>query len=272
MDPNPPPTAPLGPVVRTFRPTRVNLVAGGVLGLLLLGGGGVFIARAPLQEPKAVTFVYVMGAACVTGGLLLLAFTVRLARTRVDLCAGGFRYHSLHGVDEVTWDEVDLIQHNVAAKKGEGTKDDPSITVLTEEGKTYHFTANHVTKMTAFVKTLGELTSGYDNLWEVTSKASKRRLAIVLIVAGLFLMVVAPVTFLDIARAEQNAGGEPVRVHTVVFLLYQVGGKWLAAAGMFLLGLGFAVWGLVANRRATAYTPKRRKTKRTEHATTTEAP
>lgn len=254
MDQKPSPTTDLGPVVGAFGTSRANLAAGGVLALLSLAGGGILIDRIPLQEPHAVTFFYALAAACITGSLAFLAFAFRLAYTRVTLCQSGFQYHSLAGVDEVTWDNVDHIQLHATAQ--DGARVDPSVSVLTKGGKAYHITANHVSDMPAFVNLLGELTNGYPNLWETTTAVSKSRRGIVFLVIGLFTMVFAPLIFLDIDRAERNAGGQPLKVNSLIFLLYKIGGKWLVGGGLFTLGLTISAWGLLDVRKSKSPSAK----------------
>jgi hypothetical protein len=254
MTNNPSTVSPLGPVIQTFKPRWSSILGAAFLGLLLLAVGAIFVAFAPqmFKKPIGVTFGHVLGAVCVAGCVMFFSMTVRLACAQVDLCERGFRYHSPGGVDEVTWDQVDLIRLHVG--ESEQVQYFPSLTVLTKQGKTFRFTSDTVSSgsITDFVNVMRQLTSGYANLWDVTSKASRRRRGVAAMVMGLLLVVMGPMMFLDIARAEQTVGGEPLKVHWVAFIIYQLGGKWLVAVVLVLFGVAcLAVGSKKLNRTET---------------------
>ena len=112
----------IGKLQREFRPGMENLVAGVIIGLLLIGGGcvlgaftikGIIESRGqlPVWEDKGFSW----GAACIfafiviimiVGGALLIRWIWSLASLRVYVGARGFAVSRRDRLDIFLWDQI----------------------------------------------------------------------------------------------------------------------------------------------------------------------
>lgn len=112
----------IGRVRCTFKPGKDNLVAGVIIGLLMIAGGiavGYLVISGVITSPAAlplwaehgwcwaaVAIAGLVDAGLLVGGILLIAWMRNLASMRVDVGPSGFSVSTRTGIQVFLWDEI----------------------------------------------------------------------------------------------------------------------------------------------------------------------
>ena len=186
----------LGPRLESFRPAMSNVVAGAILGLLLVGGGLAilgFIGREvylaggnlPFYAKKGMCWLAVgLGSLCAValifgGGFLAWLVRWRLAHD-VEMYENGFRYRASKNSEEITWDAVASIRETILYERPPVLKGpaklllpkvaSKSYTVITISGKEYRFDGNSIKQIQRFGEMLREQAQIAGLTWETVEE------------------------------------------------------------------------------------------------------
>jgi hypothetical protein len=146
----------LGAPLTTFRPHRVNLIAGIILAFLMVGGGGAgaaAIMRAT-HKPQDVTGATIVGiflAGLAVGGVFLFLWVMSVISRRVLICPGGFIHISWGKAAGCCWDQISEMKV-LQFSRGEDTN--RKCTVRRQDGRTFVFTTNGVHGIAKLIKIL----------------------------------------------------------------------------------------------------------------------
>ena len=159
----------LGDIIEEFRPAKSNIVAGMILSLMMVVGGGMLIVIAvrgvteanwklPFNSDfgwnwLAVCGVAAIGVVIIACGAFLARYAKGLVSGGISVCENGFRYYARGTVEDVPWTEVSRLRETVSYERlpirGPARVLAPgrtysSYTIITHAGKEYAFDVNTV--------------------------------------------------------------------------------------------------------------------------------
>ena len=172
----------LGDRIETFKPRLANIVAGGVISLLLIGAGiaivglisrEVYLAggKLPFDAKQGMSWIAVgigspIGVGLAVGGVLLIRYLRWLLRHEVGICTNGFRYQQGDESDDVLWRDVASIRETIVYERPPILKGpaklllpklaSKSYTVITKAGMEYGFNGDSVRNLKRFAELLRE--------------------------------------------------------------------------------------------------------------------
>jgi|HubBroStandDraft_5_1064220.scaffolds.fasta_scaffold396801_1 hypothetical protein len=116
----------IGEIKEKFKPGIDNLIAGVIIGLLMIGGGCAaiwFSVRGIIRSPVPVPFFaergecwaatilfVVLGVGLIVGGVFLIKGMRSLSSLRVSVGANGFAVTRRSATEFFAWDEIDAVQ------------------------------------------------------------------------------------------------------------------------------------------------------------------
>lgn len=120
----------LGRVVYQTRPNTSNLLAGCVIGVLLIGGGltlagycGQMLLLGGADRPQtlgervSVAALVLVGVALICCGFFLLRRMVGLLRFRLSVCTEGFYYEQGDSVVVFAWSEIREVHEEICSER-----------------------------------------------------------------------------------------------------------------------------------------------------------
>jgi hypothetical protein len=174
----------LGTLRQEFKPKLSNVVAGSIIGLVLLVGGislAVFMIRRPdtrqLETGDKIAkygFIAFAGILGPLGGFGLLYWMKQLASHRVSVHENGFSY-AYGGENELChWSDVTKVsevftEEELKVLKVPGAKIknlDRSFVVHRKDGKTFNFSVNSIDSMRRFADLLKQASRKHNIAWE----------------------------------------------------------------------------------------------------------
>jgi hypothetical protein len=176
----------LGNVRHTFRPKMADIIAGTILGVVLVAGNialATYLIRRPDPRPLdtgnrvakyVLILIGVIGFVAPLGGLALLLGMKRLASHRVTVFDGGFVY-DYAGKDQICpWTDVseirELFTHEelkVLKLPGAAIKNvNRSFVVCRKDGAQYSFTVNSIDSIPKLAEFLESARDEYGIPWE----------------------------------------------------------------------------------------------------------
>ena len=182
----------LGGPNAAFKPAMENLVAGIIIGLLMILGGGAIVAfgvrEAILNGANlpwfaregscfaAVLGMSILGLAIAVGGVGLIIWVRGLFSLRVFVCEQGFFCVKRKRVQVFRWDQIAVVREIIikehfplkgAAKHVAPMGTSRSFVVRRQDGVEFAFDGNTVKKLNSLAKLIEQATRQRGILWDV---------------------------------------------------------------------------------------------------------
>ncbi|HEY7422788.1 MAG TPA: DUF3592 domain-containing protein [Gemmataceae bacterium] len=188
--------AQLGERIAVFKPMMSNIIAGFIIGALLIVGGAAaigFSLRAaylahwdlPFDVKKGpswltVGFLSLIGVVLVVCGVALAAFSRGLLSHGVDICANGFRYCWRRSTENVLWSGISRIKETILYERPPLLKgpaklllpkvSSTSYMIVTKSGTEYGFDGNTIAAIKRFGRVLREQAERLSLPWETVEE------------------------------------------------------------------------------------------------------
>lgn len=175
----------LGGRTEVFRPSAANLIAGMIIGMLLiagglaLAGGSLYLLLSPKGSDWQTTILGIgMGTVLMTSGVLFIYLMKRMFSYCLVVCAEGFIRQVGKRTDCCRWDDIASVVEEVksdhlplkgAAKYAVPLGKSRSYTIHRKDGTEFLFTADTIKRLGRFATMVREATDHRGIPWLVDS-------------------------------------------------------------------------------------------------------
>lgn len=185
----------LGEFRREFKPGMENLVAGIIIGVLLISGGCAalyFPNKAAIQSHfdlpfwvekgwcwGAVILLSLLGVGLIVGGLSLIGWMRSLVSLRVSVCQHGLLISEKNSNRVIIWDEIGSVQETHlyerlplkgAAKYALPKMMNKIFLVKMKEGESFGFDGNTIKGHTKLAQMIKDETDSRNIAWEIVEE------------------------------------------------------------------------------------------------------